>query len=467
MVCLAEETTWRRKRKPMRSDARHPAGVEKRKTAVRKKRRRKPAENGNKRAAAPTATGTPVRQTARRRPARRKSRNSLLGFSLLEPSEWLNDRGKKWDWPLVTITAMLLVCGLVSLMSASYPDAMYDASKSTLYYLIRQSMYAAVGIILMLAVANFDYHRYHALGKFLYAVSVLGLFLVLTPLGTTINKARRWIWGFQPSELAKLAIILTFASFVSLKPERIRTLRGLVSYAIAYGVIAGFLAAEPHMSATIIILVVAVAILFVGGMHLWYFVPVGILGAAGSLVAYFTMTHVQTRVSAWLHPFDYAQGKGFQAVQSLIAIGSGGLFGRGLGQSRQKFLFLPEPMNDFIFSVVCEELGFIGAILFMAMFAYFIYRGFLIARRAPDRFGCLIAVGITTQMSFQVLMNLCVVTGIFPVTGASLPFFSFGGTALIMQLVEVGILLNISKHIPPSRRAEQQMRAAGKRRGLR
>lgn len=413
------------------------------------------------------ATTAPTKQPVRRRTTRRKKRTNLLENPIFQANGLLGDRGRKWDAPLLVITLMLLFCGWVSLMSASFPDAYYDASKGVMYYAIRQLIYAVVGIIAMLSLSAFDYHRYHALGKLLYGASILTLLLVLTPLGTTINKAQRWIWGFQPSELAKLAIILTFASFVSLHPERIRTLRGLLPYATAYGLVAVLLCLEPHLSATIIILVVAVAILFVGGMRLWYFVPVGIIGGIGSVVAYFTMTHVHTRVSAWLHPFDFAQTKGFQAVQSLIAIGSGGLFGRGLGQSRQKFLFLPEPMNDFIFSVVCEELGYVGAMLFLIMFLYFIYRGFLIAYRAPDRFGSLIAVGITTQLGFQILMNLCVISGIFPVTGVSLPFFSFGGTALVMQLIEVGILLNISRHIPPSRKAEQQLRAAGKRRGLR
>lgn len=467
MVCLTEETTRRRRRKPVHSaDAARPAGSGK--PVARRTRRRKTVSSGKKRVTSQRAAAASVKQPVRRRrTVRKKKRTNLLENPIFQTNGLLGDHGKKWDAPLVVITLMLLFCGWVSLMSASYPDAYYDASKSVMFYAVRQLIYAIVGIVAMLAIAAFDYHRYHALGKGLYVLSIVTLIGVLTPLGTTINNARRWLFGFQPSELAKLAIILTFASFVSLHPERIRTLRGLIPYALAYGAVAGLLCMEPHLSATIIILVVAVAILFVGGMRIWYFLPVGIIGAIGSVVAYTTMTHVHTRVSAWLHPFDFAQSKGFQAVQSLIAIGSGGLFGRGLGQSRQKFLFLPEPMNDFIFSVVCEELGYVGALLFLIMFLYFISRGFLIAYRAPDRFGSLIAVGITTQLGFQILMNLCVVSGIFPVTGVSLPFFSYGGTALVMQLIEVGILLNISRHIPPSRRAEQQLRAAGKRRNLR
>ena len=467
MVWLTEDTRRRRKRSPTRAQASRAAGTRTEKQTVRKKRRRKLADSGTEQIRRRTTNGVPMRRTMRRRPIYWKKLSELMERPIFQAHGLLSDYKGKWDWSLFVITIALLFCGLVSLMSASYPDAYYDASKGTLYYFIRQLIYAVIGIIMMLCTSAYDYHRYHVAGRMLYVISVVALFAVLTPFGTTINQSRRWIMGFQPSELAKLAVILMFASGVSAHPERIRTLRGLLPYAGVYAIIAIFLAAEPHMSAAIIILIIAVAILFVGGMRLWYFIPVGAVGGIIGTIAFLTMTHVQTRVSAWLHPFDFAQTKGFQAVQSLIAIGSGGLFGRGLGQSRQKFLFLPEPMNDFIFSVVCEELGFIGAILILIMFLYFIYRGFLLACRAPDRFGSLIAVGITTQLGFQILMNLCVVSGIFPVTGVSLPFFSFGGTALVMQLFEVGILLNISRHIPPSRREERQLRAAGKRRGLR
>jgi cell division protein FtsW len=200
------------------------------------------------------------------------------------------------------------------------------------------------------------------------------------------------------------------------------------------------------------LIVIGISILFIGGMRLWYFIPVGVLGVAGSIAAYITMPHVRSRLKVFLDPFSASQGAGWQASQSLIAIGSGGLFGLGLGDSRQKFMYLPEPMNDFIFSVVCEELGFIGAALILIMFAYFVYRGYSIAFRAEDRFGCLMAVGITTHFAFQILLNLMVISGLFPVTGVSLPLFSYGGTALVLQLIEIGILLNISRHIPLSRK---------------
>ena len=386
----------------------------------------------------------PAQQT--KRPVRRRKQN-VWSYGLL------SDYKRKWDVPLFMVTIILLGCGLIALMSASYPTGYYSTSEKIgpLYYFFRQAGFAALGIFAMLVLSAVDYHRYHVLGKAIYLFALITLILVLTPLGTSLNGAKRWLFGFQPSEFAKLAIILTFSSFVSLNPKKIRRIRGLVPYGVALAVLILFLAMEPHMSASLILLVIGVSILFVGGMHLWYFLPVGVIGIIVAVAAYMTMPHIQNRLQVFLDPFSASQGAGWQASQSLIAIGSGGLFGLGLGDSRQKFMYLPEPMNDFIFSVVCEELGFIGALLILIMFAYFIYRGYSIAFRAEDRFGCLMAVGITTHFAFQILMNLMVVSGLFPVTGVSLPLFSYGGTALVIQLVEIGILLNISRHIPPSR----------------
>lgn len=388
---------------------------------------------------------TTATQTARR-PVRRR-RPSTWSYGLL------SDYKRKWDTPLFMVTLMLLGCGLIALMSASYPTGYYSTDgKGPMFYILHQGGFAILGVVMMLFLSAFDYHRYHVLGKGLYLVSVIALILVLTPLGSSLNGSRRWLFGFQPSEFAKLAVILTFSSFISLNPRRIQKIRGLIPYGLALCVLIFLLALEPHMSASMILVVIGVSILFVGGMHIWYFIPVGIIGFVGGIGAYMTMPHVQSRLQVFLDPFSASQGTGWQASQSLIAIGSGGLFGLGLGDSRQKFMYLPEPMNDFIFSVVCEELGFIGATLILIMFAYFIYRGYSIAFRAEDRFGCLMAVGITTHFAFQILLNLMVVSGLFPVTGVSLPLFSYGGTALVMQLVEIGILLNISRHIPPSRK---------------
>lgn len=364
----------------------------------------------------------------------------------------LEESKKKIDAPLLLITVMLLVVGLIALLSASYPKGYYNSDIGPFYYFIRQLGMAAVGLVLMWGVSCVNYMMYKRWASVLYIVSLVMLVLVLTPLGTSLNNSQRWLFGFQPSEIAKLAIILLFATMASTKPESVRKVKGLVIYAALVGVYVFLLSKEPHMSAAMILIVIGFAILFVAGMHIWFLIPVGIAGCAIGVFSYFTFNHVQERINVFLNPFLDARDTGYQAVQSLIAIGSGGTFGLGLGQSRQKFLYLPEPMNDFIFSVICEELGFVGAALILVLFAYFVYRSFSIARRAADRFSCLLATGITMQFAFQILLNLAVVSGLFPVTGASLPLFSYGGTALVMQLVEIGILLNISRNIPPSRK---------------
>lgn len=361
------------------------------------------------------------------------------------------ERRRKVDAPLFLITIMLLIVGLISLLSASYPKGYYSTNIGPFYYFIRQLGFAVVGLVLMWMVSSIHYEAYRKHAFLLYMIAAALLVLVLTPLGTTINKAQRWLFGFQPSEIAKLAIIVLFAALVSNRPDSVFRVRTLAFYVMLVAVYVGLLALEPHMSAAMIIVVIAFVILFVAGMHVGFLIPVSIAGVCVTIASYFLLGHVQARLKVFLDPFSDVKGKGWQAVQSRIAIGSGGTFGLGLGQSRQKFLYLPEPMNDFIFSVICEELGFIGAVLILILFAYFVYRGFSIARRAADRFGCLLATGITMQFAFQILLNLAVVSGLFPVTGASLPLFSYGGTALVMQLVEIGILLNISRHIPPSK----------------
>ena len=359
---------------------------------------------------------------------------------------------KQMDVPFVLITVMLLIIGLIALLSASYPKGYYNPRQGPFFYFNRQFVFTIVGLVAMWVVSCFDYKYYRRWAIYLYAISVVLLILVLTPLGTSSHNAQRWLFGFQPSEVAKFAIIMLFSVMASTRPESVRSIRGLAAYVGLISVLIGLLYLEPHMSASMILIVVGFSILVVAGMDIRFLGPLIVAGIILSTVAYFTMNHVHERIDMFLNPFLDARGDGWQAVQSHIAIGSGGLFGLGLGQSRQKFLYLPEPMNDFIFSVVCEELGFIGTVLILILFAYFVYRAFSIARRAPDRFSCLVATGIATHFAFQILLNLAVISGLFPVTGASLPLFSYGGTALVMQLVEIGILLNISRNIKSSQR---------------
>lgn len=411
----------------------------------------------NNRAVSRSTSRVPSGQTKRRRKKARKAQRLQAFLSHNSYTRRLyalyeKEKDKRADAPLLLVTVMLLAIGLIALLSASYPKAYYSSATGPFYYFIRQAMFAAIGLVLMYLVSCFPYWKYKRWAPHLYVISVLLLGAVLTPLGTTLNSSQRWLFGFQPSEIAKLAIIIFFSMLAAQKPESVHRAKYLIIYAILVAVFVGLLALEPHMSAAMIITIVAFSILFVAGMKIWFLIPLTGAGAAIVVLAYFKLSHVHSRLSVFLDPFSDARGKGYQIVQSLIAIGSGGPFGLGLGQSRQKFLYLPEPFNDFIFSVVCEELGFIGAALILCLFAFFVYRGFSIARRAGSRFGTYIATGITMQFAIQILLNLAVVTGLFPVTGASLPMFSYGGTALVMQLLEIGILLNISRNIPPSKK---------------
>lgn len=365
----------------------------------------------------------------------------------------LREFKRPFDQPMLLITIMLLVTGLIFILSASYPKGYYSTSESIgpMTYFFNQLKSVMIGLVVMVLASAFDYRQYHMWGKVLYLISTL-LLIAVPFLGTEYKGAKRWLFGFQPSELAKISLILVVASMISMHPKRIRTIKGLLPYGVVLGVFILLLVPEKHTSAMLILTMITVVMLTVGGMRLWYYIPVGVVGAIGAVVLYASMAHVRGRFAVWLHPFDYPLTGGWQACQSLIAVGSGGLIGLGIGQSRQKFLYLPEPMNDFIFAVVCEELGLIGAVLVILLFAYFIFRGFWIACRAEDQMGCLLATGITTKFAVQTIINLCVVTGIFPVTGASLPLFSYGGTAMILQLLEIGILLNVSRHIPQSKR---------------
>ena len=363
------------------------------------------------------------------------------------------------DTPFLLLTLLLTVVGLIMLFSASFPMAYYESGKPA-YYLIRQGMFAAIGVPLMLVIGSINYERYRVAGKYVLAASIGMLILVLVPgIGITVNNATRWLgvgdtFRFQPSEIAKIGVILYFADSISKKKERMQTFRyGILPYMVILGVIAALMLKEPHFSGTVLILGVGAVMLFVGGIRdVW--VAAGASFAGLVVWAYLTgkIKYNQQRIVVWRDPLnpEWMQGVGYQTRQSLLAIGSGGLLGVGLGQSRQKFLYLPERHNDFIFAIICEELGLIGATLIMALFAVLIIRGYWIALHARDRFGALLAVGVTTQIALQVFLNIAVVSNLIPNTGISLPFFSYGGTALVIQLAEMGLVLSVSRQMPPS-----------------
>ena len=379
------------------------------------------------------------------------------------------------DLPFLMLVVMLVGIGLIVMFSASYAAAYYDEKiSSPLFYIQRQSIYAAAGLGIMYWVSRFNYQRLRWLSFPMLAVTYVLLILVLTPLGVTFNNAKRWLHlflvagpTFQPSEIAKVTVIIFFAARLSKRnTEKKRKLNkrtasgrllnfmekiGLMELLPYIGVLGSVLVLvvlEPHMSGTILIMVGAAAVLFAGGISLAWFLSVGSLAVGGLALIIFTTDYMTSRVELWLDPWKDPQGKGFQTIQSLYSIGSGGLLGKGFGNSAQKFEFLPEPENDFVFSVAVEELGFVGGALILILFMLLILRGYWLALHSRDKFGSLLVVGIMVLLNVQVFLNIGVVTNLIPNTGISLPFFSYGGTALMIHLAEMGVVLSVSRQIP-------------------
>ena len=366
------------------------------------------------------------------------------------------------DIPFLLLTLLLTGIGLMMLFSASFPSAYYETGSAG-YYFKRQAIFAAAGVVAMLVGGRFNYQRWRGAAKMLMVLAIFLLLLVIIPgVGITKNNATRWlgidgVLTFQPSEIAKLAVIVYFADSISKKKERMRDLReGVLPYGVWLAVIAVLMLLEPHLSGTILIVGTGAIMMAVGGMPAWL-IGAGVGGVAAAawgfvaLVDAGIISYGASRINMWHDPWLDSSDDGYQMVQSLIAIGSGGLLGTGLGKGRQKFLYLPEESNDFIFSTVCEELGLIGASLILLVFALLLLRGFWIALHARDRFGTLLVVGVVSHLGLQVFLNVAVVTGLVPATGISLPFFSYGGTALLLQLVEIGLVLSVSRQIPAKR----------------
>lgn len=353
------------------------------------------------------------------------------------------------DLTFLVLVLLLLTIGLIMLFSASYPYAYFNFDDS--FRFIRgQVMWGLVGLVGMTVVSTIDYKIFDKLSwPLLFAtIPMLAAVYAFTPL----NGARRWIHfgGFtiQPSELAKFAVVIVFAHMATMLQERMNTFRyGIIPFAGVLAVVCGLIVFETHLSCTILIFAMGAIMMIVGGANLKYFgIAAGVaIGAIVLLVAADAVSYADDRFVSWRDPFSDPRGVGFQIIQSLYAIGSGGAMGVGIGNSRQKYLYLPEPQNDFIFSVVCEELGFIGATLIIILFALLVWRGFVIAMRCKSHFGSLVAVGLTSQVGLQVLLNIMVVTNTIPNTGISLPFFSAGGTALLMLLCQMGVILSISR----------------------
>ena len=358
------------------------------------------------------------------------------------------------DFMLMIFTAALVIFGIIMVFSASY---YYSISKSgTAYgYLYRQIIWVAGGTGVMIFGAAFDYHKYRSCAVPVLILGVVLLLLLFTPLGHSANNATRWISvgpvTFMPGEFAKLFVIIFTALFLSEKPDRIKSLTGgilpLLGVAAVYGLL---IVKQPNLSTAITVCGIIVAMMLVAGMKWRYVLGAGALGGAGilTILVFMKDSYWYTRLTSFVDPFQDALGEGYQAVQSLLALGSGGLFGVGLGKSVQKNLYLPEPQNDFILAIIGEELGLVGIILLLALYCCFLWRGVHVAINAPDQFGMLLASGIVLMVGIQVILNIAVVTSSMPPTGINLPFISYGGNALIMFMFSAGVLLNISRHAP-------------------
>ena len=357
---------------------------------------------------------------------------------------------KQVDIPFLLLVLLLLTVGLTMLYSASYAQSRYDTSYvSSTRYLQKQGLCAAIGLVCMWLFSRIPAKLWMRLAWPVYGLSI-GLLLLVLVMGQSVNGARRWIniagIQFQPSEIAKFAVILLFARLTRLFGSRTREFRyGVLGFGLALLGILVPLALEKHLSAIMLIGMVGVCMMFVAGTGKQW-LAAGAAAAVVFVLIYITfMGYAGDRVTAWLHPEQDPGDTGYQILQSLYAIGSGGLFGLGLGKSRQKYLYLPFQYNDYIFAVICEELGLVGAILIIALFSAMILRGYWIALRAADRFSTVLAAGLVTLIAVQTVLNLGVVTNLLPSTGIALPFFSYGGTALAVNLGEMGVVLSVSR----------------------
>ena len=359
-----------------------------------------------------------------------------------------------FDMPFLIILMLILVIGLVCMYSASYAYAFYWYDGDSYYFIKRQLAFAVLGVVAMLMISTIDYHVLHKFSWVLWIVSLA--LLVVAYIMPSYTGIHRWIripgiGQFQPSEVAKFALIVLYAHLVSLNHKKMKTFtKGYLPFMAILGITCGLVFIEPHLSGTMLLLGIGLILMYVGGTRLVYLL--GTIGIGGAAAGYmiFGMGYEKDRIDVWLKPlemFTKDKDMAWQTVQSLYAIGSGGLMGQGLGNSRQKHLFLPEPQNDFIFSIVCEELGFIGAVLIIILFGLLVWRGFVIGMKAPDKFGSMLAIGLTGQIGLQVAFNVAVVTNTIPNTGISLPFFSYGGTSLVMLLAQMGVVLSVSRSI--------------------
>ena len=361
------------------------------------------------------------------------------------------------DFPLLIIVLIMLSLGIVMVLSASSPTSLSETG-SSYTYVKTQILSAIIGLIGMYIVSKIDYRTYRKFYKIIYVVIII-LLASVKFIGYSAGGAKRWISlkyiSFQPSEIAKVGLIIFYAELLTRNKDRLDKMWGGFFYPFMFlvPVIVILVVVQNHLSATLLIVMIVSIMMILAGSKLRYFLSFGTIGAALGGIGLFTVAKITgkgsfrlDRLVTFLNPFADTKGTGWQVIQSLYAIGSGGLFGVGLGNSTQKYLYLPEAHNDFIFSIIAEELGFIGTLAVIVLFILFIWRGILISMKAKDMFGSLVAAGITTMVGLQAIINIAVVTSSMPNTGMPLPFFSYGGTALLILLCSVGVLLNISRY---------------------
>lgn len=356
------------------------------------------------------------------------------------------------DFGMFVITISLLCIGLVMVASASsYHALIYYGDSNHLF--VRQLCFALVGIVAMIAISKVDYRKYKKWGYLAFILAAILLLLVITPLGVTRNGAKRWlgigeVLQFQPSEIMKPVLVIAIATYLSRNTRKLNDWKGYIVPIIMLLIVGLLMYFQKHMSGLLVLGVAALSVIFTSGVKLktkTIVAAILIVGLAGTAFIFADNFRLQ-RIFSFLNPEQDIQDGNWQAAQSLYAIGSGGLLGRGLGQSRQKYLWLPEAQNDFIFSILGEELGFVGSAVVLILFACFIFKGYKIAMTCKDFYGSLIAAGITSVFAIQIIVNIAVVTCTMPVTGMPLPFFSYGGTSLAINLCSMGVLLNISKN---------------------
>lgn len=385
-------------------------------------------------------------QSAERRPAPKsgiKKKKKIKFFNI----------GLGLDMPFCLLVLVLLTIGIIMMFSASYPIA-YAETGDSYYYLKRQIIFAVIGIGAMIGLSFVNYRIFYRFAKPLLAVSYLALILVLFMPG--VNGVHRWIgftsFNIQASEITKFCIIVFFAYWGTRYAEKMQYMKySFIPGMAIFGTTAILLILEPHFSCTVIVFLLILIMLFISGMDTKYFILLGILVGAGVALMWATglLGYAMDRMDGWGKALEYTTSEMWQTTwqtrNSLYAIGSGGLTGLGLGQSRQKYLYLPEPQNDFVFAIVCEELGLVGATLILVLFALLVWRGITMSRKASDSFGKLLGIGLTAQVGLQVILNIFVITDWLPNTGISLPFFSYGGSSLIMLLAQMGVILSVSR----------------------